>query len=103
MEAIFCLCEEFLPGQSEEPRTLIRIEITLSFEPKAREAMATSLVATLTYLFRHIFQWVIIYKCNIRTLFHFKHKLAGVPGVARDENLQKQIFEITWIDKGWIG
>ena len=30
-------------------------------------------------------------------------KLAGVPGVARDEKLRKQIFEITWRDKGWIG
>jgi len=28
--------------------------------------------------------------------------LAGVPGDARDEKLQKQIFEITWRDKGWI-
>jgi len=29
--------------------------------------------------------------------------LAGVPGVARDEKLRKQIFEMTWRDKGWIG
>ena len=29
--------------------------------------------------------------------------LAGVPGVARDEKLRKQIFEITWRDKGWLG
>jgi hypothetical protein len=29
--------------------------------------------------------------------------LAGLPGVAWDEKLQKQIFEITWRDKGWIG
>jgi hypothetical protein len=29
--------------------------------------------------------------------------LTGVPGVARDEKLQKQIFKITWRDKGWIG
>jgi hypothetical protein len=29
--------------------------------------------------------------------------LAGVPGVARDENLRKQIFEIAWRDEGWIG
>jgi hypothetical protein len=28
---------------------------------------------------------------------------SGVPGFARDEKLQKQIFEITWRDKGWIG
>jgi hypothetical protein len=33
----------------------------------------------------------------------FIHVLAGVPGVARDEKLQKQIFEIAWRDKGWIG
>jgi hypothetical protein len=30
-------------------------------------------------------------------------KIAGVPGIARDEELRKQIFEITWRDKGWIG
>jgi hypothetical protein len=29
--------------------------------------------------------------------------LAEVPGIARDENLRKQIFEMTWRDKGWIG
>jgi hypothetical protein len=29
--------------------------------------------------------------------------LAGVPGVARDEKLRKQIFEIACRDKGWIG
>jgi len=29
--------------------------------------------------------------------------LAGVPGIARDEKLRKQMFEITWRDKGWIG
>jgi len=29
--------------------------------------------------------------------------LAGVPGVARDEKLRNQIFEIAWRDKGWIG
>jgi hypothetical protein len=29
--------------------------------------------------------------------------LAGVPGVARDEKLRKQIFEITLRDKAWIG
>jgi hypothetical protein len=29
--------------------------------------------------------------------------LAGAPGVARDEKLRKQIFEIAWRDKGWIG
>jgi hypothetical protein len=28
---------------------------------------------------------------------------AGVPGVVRDEKLQKQIFEITWRDKDLIG
>jgi len=33
--------------------------------------------------------------------FYTTHK--GVPGVARDEKLRKQIFEITWRDKGWIG
>jgi hypothetical protein len=30
-------------------------------------------------------------------------KLAGVPGVDRDKKLQKQIFEIAWREKGWIG
>jgi hypothetical protein len=29
--------------------------------------------------------------------------LAGVPDVAWDEKLRKEIFEITWRDKGWIG
>jgi hypothetical protein len=29
--------------------------------------------------------------------------LPGVPGVARDEKLRKQIFEITWRDRVWIG
>ena len=29
--------------------------------------------------------------------------LAGVPGVARDKEVRKQIFEIAWTDKGWIG
>jgi len=29
--------------------------------------------------------------------------LAEVPGIARDENLRKQIFEMTWRDKGCIG
>jgi hypothetical protein len=31
------------------------------------------------------------------------YSLAGIPGVTRDEKLRKQIFEITWRDKGWIG
>jgi hypothetical protein len=31
------------------------------------------------------------------------YSLAVVPGIARDEKLRKQIFEITWRDKGWIG
>jgi len=30
-------------------------------------------------------------------------ELAGVPGFARDEKLRKQIFEITWRKKVWIG
>jgi hypothetical protein len=29
--------------------------------------------------------------------------LAGVPGIARDEKLRKQVFKITWRDKSWIG
>ena len=44
---------------------------------------------------------------NIQTnqqTFIFIYKiLAWVPGVARDEKLRKQIFEITWRDNGWIG
>ena len=38
---------------------------------------------------------------QLLTVIH--NVLAGVPGVARDEKLRKQIFEITWRDKGWIG
>jgi len=40
--------------------------------------------------------------CPNYSLFLYR-LLAGVPGVARDEKLRKQIFEITWRDKGWIG
>jgi hypothetical protein len=29
--------------------------------------------------------------------------LARVPGVARDEKLRKQVFEITWREKDWVG
>jgi len=29
--------------------------------------------------------------------------IAGVSGVARDEKLRMQMFEITWRDKGWLG
>jgi hypothetical protein len=28
---------------------------------------------------------------------------AELPGVAREEKLRKQIFEITWRDEGWLG
>ena len=45
--------------------------------------------------------WICI---RYKQTFIFIYKiLAGVPGVARDEKLRKQIFEITWRDKGWIG
>jgi hypothetical protein len=33
----------------------------------------------------------------------FTYPLAGIPGFARDEKLRKQIFEITWRNKGCIG
>jgi len=33
----------------------------------------------------------------------FINVLAAIPGVDRDEKLRKQLFEITWRDKGWIG
>jgi len=60
-------------------------------------------------------QSVCLYFCNRFVDFYYANELciilqgeiyyllAGVPGVARDEKLQKQIFEITWRDKGWIG
>jgi hypothetical protein len=35
--------------------------------------------------------------------YYIYAELAGVPDVARDEKLRKQIFEIAWRDKGWIG
>jgi len=35
--------------------------------------------------------------------YYIYAELAGVPSVARDEKLRKQIFEIPWRDKGWIG
>jgi hypothetical protein len=40
---------------------------------------------------------------HILHISRIRVKLAGVPGVARDDKLGKQIFEITWRDKGWIG
>jgi len=43
-----------------------------------------------------------LYQQKIRQ-WSFYNILAGVPGVARDEKLRKQIFEIAWRDKGWIG
>jgi len=49
--------------------------------------------------------WICIrYKQTYKQTIIFIYKiLAGVPGVARVEKLLKQIFEITWRDKGWIG
>jgi len=51
------------------------------------------------------FRNVDLYKVqtNKQTFISIYKILAGVPGVARDEKLRKQIFEITWRDKGWIG
>jgi len=57
-------------------------------------------------LFKLKFVYQVIY---LRTFFdtynmcYLYRTLAGVPGVAQDEKLRKQIFEITWRDKGWIG
>jgi hypothetical protein len=47
------------------------------------------------------FRNVDLYK--VQTFIFIYTILAGVPGIARDEKLRKQIFEITWRDKGWIG
>jgi hypothetical protein len=44
--------------------------------------------------------WIYI---RYKQTFIFIYILAGVPGLARDEKLRKQIFEITWRDEGWIG
>jgi len=70
---------------------------TVSFRP--RERFVQSLVPIGSEM------WICIrYKQTYKQTIIFIYKiLAGVPGVARVEKLLKQIFEITWRDKGWIG
>jgi len=50
------------------------------------------------FIFVHLKQVFVLRVC-----FPTYILLAGLPGVARDEKLAKQIFEIAWREKGWIG
>ena len=51
--------------------------------------------------FRSVQKCGFVYGTNIHSSLYIR--LAGVPSVAYDEKLRKQIFEITWRDEGWIG
>ena len=53
-------------------------------------------------LYYIILYYIILYYIILYYIILYYIILAGVPGVARDEKLQKQIFEIAWTDKSWI-